>query len=89
MARLAITTSDTIKSVGPKSSAGLSMDTLRLKRLQEDFDELVEHFNNSKNLDEKLAILKKACEVIAEVDTSIQESQERLQEMKQNVYLLS
>ena len=65
------------------------MDIQRLKNLQEDFDELVAQFKDSKNLDEKLAVLKKACELIAEVDTSIQESQERLQEMKQNVYLLS
>jgi hypothetical protein len=32
--------------------------------------------------DEKLAILKKAREVILEVDTSIQESQKQLQKMK-------
>jgi len=63
------------------------MDTLRLKRLRGDFDELVEQFNNSRNLDEKLAILTKAREVIAEVDASIQESQKRLQEMTQKVYL--
>ena len=65
------------------------MDIQRLKKLQEDFDELVARFKNSKNLDEKLAVLKKAREVIAEVDTSIQESQKRLQGMKQNLYPLS
>ena len=65
------------------------MDSQRLKKLQEDFDEFVAEFNNSKNLDEKLALLKKAGEVIAEVDTSILQSQKRLQEMKQKVHLRS
>jgi exonuclease VII small subunit len=65
------------------------MNTQRLKRLQEAFDELVAQFNNSMNLDEKLAVLRKAREVIAEVDTSIQGSQKRLQEMTQKVSLRS
>jgi septal ring factor EnvC (AmiA/AmiB activator) len=65
------------------------MDTQRLKELREDFNELVAQFNNSKNIDEKLAVLEKAREVIAEVDTSILQSQKRLQEMKQKLYLFS
>ena len=56
------------------------MDRQRLKKLQDDFNELAAQFKNS-----QLTIVKKVREVIAEVDSSIQESQKRLQQIKQNL----
>jgi hypothetical protein len=55
------------------------MDRQRLKKLQDDFNELAAQFKP------QLTIVKRVREVIAEVDSSIQESQKRLQQIKQNL----